>query len=168
MAIDFPRSIRALGNDRFRPSLVTLMITSLLLVAWFGWFFFAPIGQYETSNNFKIGRNGSVTVTLPTATVSRVQTGQNATLQLNPSAGASTTYNGQVLRIPNNGTTAELYFRELAQVPANAQGTVQIEVETTTPAALLLQAIRQSAASLNASPTPVSPAPAAATPVANP
>ncbi len=150
MAIDFPRSIRALGNDRFRPSLVTLIITSLLLLAWLGWFFLVPIAQNESITNFKIGRNGSVTVTLPAAAVSGVHVGQNATLQLN---SENKTYTGQVLRVPNSGTTAELYFRELARVPADAQGTVQVEVGTSTPATLLLQAIRQSAASLNAAPT---------------
>lgn len=159
MAIDFPRSIRALGNDRFRPSLVTLIITSVLLLAWFAWFFFAPIARYESSTNFKLGRNGSVTVILPAATLAHIQAGQNATLQFT-SGQAGTTYNGQVQRIPTTGSSAELYFRELAQPPANAQGTVQIEVENTTPAALLLQAIRQSAASLNAAPTPAVATPA--------
>lgn len=164
MAIEFPRSIRALGNDRFRPSLVTLIITSLLLLAWFAWFFFAPIARYETSTNFKLGRNGAVTVIVPTATLARLQVGQNATLQFNVAGQAGTTYNGQVQRIQTTGSSAELYFRELAQPPANAQGTVQIEVESTTPAALLLQAIRQSAASLNAAPASATPAATTPTP----
>lgn len=163
MAISFSRSIRALGNDRFRPSLVTLIITSLLLVAWFGWFLFAPIAQNEPITNLKIGRNGTVTVTLSATGVSRVHVGQNATLQL---IAENKTYTGQVLRVPNSGTTAELYFRELTQVPTNAQGTVQIEVGTTTPAALLLQSIRQSATSLNAAPASSPATTVATTPIA--
>jgi hypothetical protein len=156
MAIAFPRSLRALGNDRFRPSTVTLALTCLVLFAWFGWFFLSQIPMLESSTNFKAGRNGSVTATFPAATLARFKAGQPATLQLNVPDQTGTLYNGQVLRVQNASQTAnstiELYFPQLAQVPTNAQGTIQVQVETLTPATLVLQALRQSAASLNSAP----------------
>jgi hypothetical protein len=153
MAISFPRSLRALGSDRFRPSLVTLCITSLLLLVWFAWFWFASIPQYETSADLRVGRNGSVNVTLPAAARARVQPGQKATLTLVP-PGQRAMYNGEVLRVRETDGTAELYFPELAQFPMRSRATVQIEIETRTPASLVLDAVRQSAASLGtASPT---------------
>jgi hypothetical protein len=157
MAIEFPRSIRALGNDRFRPSLVTLGMTMLFLLVWFGWFFLAQIPTYESSTNFKIGRNGSVAVTFPAAAVSRLKEGQKAAMELDAPDQTKTTYEGQILRkqtaAQSTDSTVELYFPELAQLPANAQGTVRVEIETTTPVGLLLQAVRQSSGSLN-SPSP--------------
>jgi hypothetical protein len=163
MAIAFPRSIRALGNDRFRPSNVTLLISILFLLVWFGWFFLVPIPTYEASTNFKLGRNGSVAVTFPASALSRVQAGQPAILELNAPDQTKTTYQGEVLRKPaaaeNTASTLELYFPDFAQAPANAQGTVRVEIESTTPAALLLQAVRQSSGALNptsSSPTPTS------------
>ncbi len=55
MAIAFPRSIRALGNDRFRPSLVTLVLTILFLLAWFGWFFFRANPYHRIERKFQGG-----------------------------------------------------------------------------------------------------------------
>lgn len=163
MAIAFPRSIRALGNDRFRPSLVTLVITMLFLFVWFGWFFFAQIPTYEDTTNFKPGRNGSVTATFPAPALARLKEGQKAILDLNSPGQANVSYQGQVLRqrtaAQNTASTLELFFAELPQVPATAQGTVRVEIDTTTPAALLLQAVRQSARALNSPPPSATPPP---------
>lgn len=163
MAIAFPRSIRALGNDRFRPSFVTLVITMLFLLVWFAWFFFAQIPTYASSTNFKSGRNGSVTATLPAAALSRLKPGQKAILDLHTSDRTTTSYRGEVLRkqtaAQNTDSTLELYFPELPPVPANTQGTLRVEIETTTPAALLLQAVRQSAGALSSPPLSTTPTP---------
>lgn len=160
MAIAFPRSIRALGNDRFRPSLVTLLLTSFLLLAWFAWFFLAPIPQYESGTNLKLGRNGIVLATFPETVHARLRAGQPAILQLNTPNEPAATYEGQVMRVQDTAPTAQLYFPSLAQVPAIAQAAARVEIESTTPAALVIQAIRKSSTSLNAAPPPA----AAATP----
>lgn len=154
MAIAFPRSIRALGNDRFRPSLATLLVTSFLLLAWFVWFFFAPIPQFESGTNVKPGRNGIVLVTFPAAVHARLRAGQPAVLQIDVPGQTSATYQGQVMRVQDTAPTAQLYFAELAVVSPDAQAAARVEIESTTPASLLLQAIRQSSASLNPSPVP--------------
>jgi hypothetical protein len=157
MALAFPRSLRALGNDRFRPSLVMLFITAGLLLLWLGWFFLGQIPIYASSSTFRVARNGMVNATFPSATLTQIETGQKATLEVTAPAASSGLYVGDVLEVsdqPETQTQAQngnvqLYFEELITPTADITGTIQVEADSVSPAALLLRAVRQSTAALN-------------------
>jgi hypothetical protein len=150
MALSFPRSVRALGSDRFRPSLITLALVCILLIIWLGWFFFTPVPVYESSSTLRVERNGFVVVTFPAATLRRLHAGQPATLQITAPGSPAETLEGEVIRVRPAGTTGEgtvqVHFAALTPLPAGAQAAVQVQSALTTPAGLLLQAIREPAA----------------------
>jgi hypothetical protein len=156
MAIAFSRSLRALGNDSFRPSLVAVAVTGALLVAWLAWFLLAPIPIYTSSATFTVQRGNTLAVTFPPETFTRLTIGQKATLRTNISGAPAVTYTGTVLDIDQPGRTrpgaAFVYFDTPEMLPDNLTGEVQVQVETLSPAALVLRAARQSTAALNANP----------------
>lgn len=49
MPTSFSRSLRSLEADRFRWSLLGIVVGILLLAAWLAWFFFADVALYEVS-----------------------------------------------------------------------------------------------------------------------
>src|SRR5437879_12131773 len=54
MPTAFSRSLRALEADSFRPSLWALALVTALLSAGCGWFFFARVAVYETSDRARL------------------------------------------------------------------------------------------------------------------
>lgn len=160
MAIEFPRSVRALRNDRFRPSLAALTVTTVLLGAWLIWFFFSQIAVYESSTTFTLQSNGLVSATFPARVSARVMVDQPASVRLDVPGEPSITYSGRVARVnaPRGASegTVEIYFDADGALPANAEGVVQVQVESVSPAALVIQAVRQSAQASS----PAAPAPA--------
>lgn len=146
MAIAFPRSLRALNNDRFRPSRIALIIATLLLLVWMGWFFFGQIPLYETSTELSSAREGILSATFPAAAIDKIQVEQTASVRLDEPGKSSQTYNGRVYRVePARGqptSTVSIYFDSPPTLPDKIQGQVQVQVDTFSPAALVLQAIR--------------------------
>ena len=49
MSTSFPRTIEALRIDRFRGSLLVLLLVAMLLACWLAWFFLAAITRYEVT-----------------------------------------------------------------------------------------------------------------------
>lgn len=161
MAIAFPRSLRALNNDRYRPSLFALGITTGLLLVWLGWFFFGRISIYESTTTFTLKRGGIVSAVFTPEQLERIEPEQKATLRVNDSDDSSTTFEGQVSKVvPARGETpgtAEIVLENAPAPPSSSnsgqgaesvEGEVQVEVETILPATLLLRAVRQAAPSL--------------------
>jgi hypothetical protein len=157
MAIAFPRSIRALGSDRFRPTRATSLISAALALAWLGWFWLAPIPVYESSSLLQFGRNGMVEAAFSTQILPRLAPGQAATLRVDAPGESAASYTGQVLRINTEEARGELnvtlYFEALFPPPPEAQGTVQVQVSATTPVAFIWKTIRER----GALPAPFSP-----------
>lgn len=145
MALAFPRSLRSLKRDSFRPSLITLSITIVLVVAWCVWFLFSAIPMYEASTNFSVQRDGSLQVSFGDNILKRLQAGSPATLEIKQSGGV-TKYNGTVMDIlPSNRTrtgAAYIIFDTGKLLKPDTQGQVQIQIESITPAQLLLRAIQ--------------------------
>jgi hypothetical protein len=82
MALSFSRSMRSLHSDSFRPSLVTLIVVSILIAAWLVWLTFAPVTLYETSQDYQLQRDGSLVVRFPAQAMARFRPGQMANLAL--------------------------------------------------------------------------------------
>jgi multidrug resistance efflux pump len=51
MSIAFSRSLRSLGSDTFRPSILLIGLIALLLASWAIWLWFAKISIYSTSDH---------------------------------------------------------------------------------------------------------------------
>lgn len=89
MSLSFSRSMRSLHSDSFRPSLVTLIIVSVLVAAWLAWLVFAPITLYATSSDWQSQRDGSLIVRLPQEAIARVRPGQTAIVEIQNNANPS-------------------------------------------------------------------------------
>lgn len=161
MAIAFPRSLRALNNDRFRPSRTALIIATILLLVWMGWFFFGQIPLTETSTELSLEREGILSATFPGAAIDKMQVEQPASVRVDEQGKSSRMLNGRVYRVePAHGqatSTVSIYFDAPPTLPAKIQGQVQVQVDTISPAALILQAIHlpgQSEPAPTSTPTP--------------
>lgn len=145
MALAFPRSLRSLKQDDYRPSLITLGVTIVLVVAWSIWFFLAAIPMYEASTNFSVQRDGSIQVSFADAVLTRLKVGSPAILEVTRSAGVSK-FNGTVMDIvPSNRTrsgAAYIVFDTGKLLAPDTVGKLQVQVENVSPAQLLLRAIQ--------------------------
>ena len=148
MSIAFSRTTRSMNQDSFRPGLVGLATLILILVAWLAWFFLAPIPLYETSREFQVRRSGTLLVTFPPESLGRILPGQKAALSLSGAGGhPDQLYSAEVMNVPGRGEDAvEVYLFSppdaLAQQPL-PPGLVKVEVETVSPATLLLRSTGQ-------------------------
>ena len=150
MAISFPRSMRSLQSDSFRPSLATLIIASVLIVAWFAWLVFASVTLYETSQDWQVQRDGSLIVRFPQETIARLHPGQRATLQVSlvPNQ-APQQLPAIVADIPSRtqnhlaSDTVKVTLTSAALPPTATSGTVKIAVETVSPLTLITRATGQ-------------------------
>ena len=150
MSISFSRSMRSLQGDSFRPSLVTLIIASIFISAWFAWLVFAQITIYATSQDWEIQRDGSLIVHLPVESVARLRPGQRGTLetQVLPSQSARelpVIIADVPMRTQNHLAADTIRVASLAgPIPPTATGgTVKIAVETVSPLTLITRAAEQ-------------------------
>jgi hypothetical protein len=152
MSISFSRSMRSLQGDSFRPSLASLIIAGVLLLAWMAWLAFAPVTLYETSQDWQVQRDGSLIVRFPLETIPRLRPGQPATLTL--PAGANQppqTLSAMVADLPmrtqNRLAPDTVKVALLAgALPQEARGEIKIAVETVSPLKLITRASGQFAA----------------------
>ena len=54
MPTSFSRSLRSLEADRFRWSLVGIVVGIVLLATWIAWFFLARVALYEVSDQARL------------------------------------------------------------------------------------------------------------------
>jgi hypothetical protein len=141
MSIPFSRSLRSLKDDSFLPSVAGLAITSLFLIAWAGWFFFAKIAVSEISQQFQVNRDGSLQVTFPSHSLEHIQPGQTVALRIIVNRRIQT-IQGEVMDVKpkENSGQVRVYLYSDEIVKQNTQGQVQVEVEQVSPATLLLRA----------------------------
>jgi hypothetical protein len=150
MSISFSRSMRSLQSDSFRPSLATLIIASVLIIAWFAWLVFAQITLYATSQEWEFQRDGSLIVHLPTESVASLRPGQRGTLETQNLPGQSPREYPVVIadvpmRTQNHLAADTIKVTSLAgPIPPTATGgTVKIAVETVSPLTLITRAAEQ-------------------------
>ncbi|GEM_PF-1127250 len=103
MANSFPRTTRSLKMDSFQLSMTGLIFSILLVLAWMGWFFLAPISLYEASNEVKMQDDGSFLVQFPAAKVERMAAGQNAIVQFEGKFQVENKSNSGGMSVSSNG-----------------------------------------------------------------
>lgn len=148
MATTFSRTLRSLRADNFRGSSWLVFLGLVALIFWFGWFFLAQILIYATSQSASVQSSTQATAVFPLSEANRLHPGQVARLQLdglenNPSG----TLTGRVSGVEQTtqGLQVLLELQPAPGLPFQLQsgmkGTVKIEVEQASPAALVLRAI---------------------------
>jgi len=166
MATPFSHSMRAVHQDSSYANLVGLSIAILLIILWLLWFFLAPITLYTTGTIVQVTRSDSIIATFPQQAVDQIHPNQHARVwpQLVTSTEASADTQEQsdqsisatVLEIlgstDNNQILVELHGRwnrATANFISDSEtrdavvGTVEIEVETVSPATLVSRASGQ-------------------------
>lgn len=148
MAAPFSRSLRSLQIDSFRVSLIGMILASAVLLALIAWFFMARITLYENSANIQIGEDGRFLATFRPETMARLQVGQNAILRLNPGAeGGLISLPAMVIDRSLSSNQVELLILADISPQAFAGGgitaQVEVEVESVSPAALVIRASGQ-------------------------
>jgi len=149
MSISFSRSMRSLHGDSFRPSLATLIIASIFIIAWFAWLVFAQITLYATSQNWELQRDGTLIVHLSDDTVARLRPGQHATLEVastpnQPAQQLPAMIADTPSRTQNRLAPDTVKVTVLAPMPKGAtSGEVKIPVETVSPLTLITRAAEQ-------------------------
>jgi hypothetical protein len=158
----FSRSLRALETDHFQSSIRRLILIGVLMIAWLGWFFLAPITRYEVSETARFTDNLQVIAYFPPLALGYLRPGQLGQLRLDgfPSVQYSPlpvvveTVDAKIIE-GHLAVTLTLQPGVSSTLPQpGLTGQVAIESGHLTPVDLLLQAAGRSA-SLPASPTPV-------------
>jgi hypothetical protein len=139
--IAFARTIRALDADDFRASKIGSFFAILLLALWTWWFFTPRVPQYETSTHLELDHNSAIADFPPTT---QIHPGQPAQI-ISPDG---VTIQAQVENVRNEPTVTHVEFNLLlsAQSPAPSpqplRATASIEVARSSPASIVLRAIR--------------------------
>ncbi|MBN1994409.1 MAG: hypothetical protein JW953_17050 [Anaerolineae bacterium] len=146
MSISFSRSTRALNNDSFRPSLLGLSITMLVLAAWGVWFVFARVSLYETTTEAQIAP-GEVVATFTPEQIRRIHAGQEAIVNIQTTTTApAQSFRGEVMEVANRtqnrmeANTVRLAVVAASELPQEAsQVEVQVQVEQISPLLFVLR-----------------------------
>ena len=144
MSTPFSRTLRSLHADNFRGSAWLALLGLLALILWFSWFFLAQVLIYETSQSAIIQPEKKVTALFPLSATGKVQPGQTAQMQLEGLPGDIPARVSQV----EQTLQGLQVFLDLQPVPGSPvqlqpglKGTIKIETEQASPAALVLRAI---------------------------
>src|SRR5262249_41865038 len=136
--------------DSYRPSLAGLLIATVILLAWAGWFLWAPITVFATGQIVSATGDGTVTTLFDDKGAAHLQPGQPALIRLQgASAGADGAIRAKVADVTQRGAqTLVVLYAQLTPSNAGAftnsmTGEVDVEVEHISPAMLVLRASGQ-------------------------
>ena len=149
MPTPFANTLRSLNADRFHASLIGLGVALVLLIAWGSWFFLARMTIYEISASAVVARDGFILAEFPSTKSARIHRGQAAWLYpvldgvkqpVNITAVVT-----DITKSPSTEPTQVKLFpilkRNQVEILAEDQKIlVKIEVDSVTPAVLVLQA----------------------------
>jgi hypothetical protein len=148
MSVSFPQTMRSLKSENIRPSLFALIIIILLLAGWFMWFFFANVPVYQASTDLTINREGLLVATYSKQVASKIRLGQPVTLKLKQTTDhAAANLNGVVMDIlkttDEKYRNVEIYLFSPEEIPSSPSGQVMIEVDSVSPASLVVESTGQ-------------------------
>jgi hypothetical protein len=144
MSLQFSRSLRALRVDSFRPSRIGLFLGIILMGGLIIWFFTAKVTLYENSDSLQLSEDGRLMATFTPEGMKRIRKGQSAMLHIDAAGEQpAESLSAMVFDTQRDSNVAEILVTD-AQLPDGLQtgsvdGRVEVEVEYTTPAQLLLR-----------------------------
>lgn len=151
MSSPFSRTMRSVQADSVYPTLVGLIVAIIIFIAWNTWFFFAQVTLYEKSQSARLFKGEIVIAEFSAETLSRIQPGQPARLNIDGKLGKSVgTIPALVTDIINppkmtpriTGQVKLFAFTKpvpLIRSQDELTGTVEIEVGHLTPAQWVLR-----------------------------
>jgi len=148
MPTPFANTLRSLHADRFRASLIGLGVALVLLIVWGSWFFLARMTVFEVSASAVVAREGFVVADFPAAKLEPIRRGQSAWLYpVMDGAKKPVVVPAVVIGIIRSPSTeparVKLYplsDRDPSEIlPEGRNVRVEIEVESVSPAALVLR-----------------------------
>jgi hypothetical protein len=145
MSIPFTRSTRSMNHDRFIPSLVGIILISLVLILWMSWFFTGQLAVYATAISYQVREDGMLLGSFPADSLAQIIPGQQAELILPPQNGKSAApIQAEVMNIPaSDGEPVEIYLFS-TDLPAGAPtGQLKILMGKTTPAQIIWNSIQK-------------------------
>jgi hypothetical protein len=144
MAIPFTRSTRSMNHDRFLPSLVGLILISLVLILWMSWFFTGQLSVYTSAANYKIREDGMLLANFPAASLAQIKPGQQAELILPAQNGKnSQPIQAEVMNLPASaGEPVEIYLFGAELPEGTPAGQLKILTGKITPAAIIWNSIQ--------------------------
>jgi len=136
--------MRALRVDSFRPSRIGLFLAIVLMAALIAWFFTAKVTLFENSVSIQLAEDGRLLATFTPEGMKRIRQGQNATLHLDPIADQPAESLPAMVFETQFDSTEVVILIKTADTPESFKsgklsGRVEVEVEYTTPAQLLLR-----------------------------
>ena len=153
MSIAFSRSMRALKNDSFRPSITLMIFAMIFVAAWLGWFFLARLPVYETSTRVRLGPDGLVQTAFPAETADLILPGQPAFLFFGDENNAPA-LRAMVTDVNYNfdsGVLVELLplDEDLSDLEESTPHITRVEIEISrrSPAILIMEAAQQNSSS---------------------
>lgn len=140
---DYTKSAFSISTDNLLVRLFAAACLAFLLVAWVLWFFLANLSFYEVSKSATINTNGAIVAQFEAQTIKRLKVGQYALFQ----SKSTTTTSSTSIRLHITKIDTKSHYVELWSVDPNTlknqkerTGQVKVEVETVTPATLVLRA----------------------------
>jgi hypothetical protein len=149
MPTPFANTLRSLNADRFHTSLIGLSVGLVVLIAWGSWFVLARITIYEVSAAALVAEGGIVIADFPSATPGRIRRGQAAWLYpVKDGAKQPVKVPAVVvgfIRPPSAEPARVKLFTVLDRrlnemLPEDQKVRVEIEVESVSPAVMVLRA----------------------------
>ena len=146
MAIAFSRSLRSLQADRWRGTVVALLVAIVLLAAWLGWFFFASIAFGERGRVLTIDDNGFLIAEFPNTSLTKLKRGQAASiLPDNSSATPSSPIPAIITDVAADdlapGQIRLAFSSRQGQLHNPSQAQVEVILDRLSPAQLVLRHI---------------------------
>jgi hypothetical protein len=144
MSLQFSRSLRALRVDSFRPSRIGLFLAILLMGVLIAWFFMAKVTLYENSASLQFTEDGRLMANFTPEGMKRVRQGQTAMLQIDAGTDQpAESLPAMVFDTQADSNAAEILVKT-NEIPESLKtgklnGRVEVEVEYSTPAQLLLR-----------------------------
>jgi hypothetical protein len=144
MSLQFSRSLRALRVDSFRPSRIGLFLAIILMGGLIAWFFTAKVTLYENSTSLQFSEDGRLMANFTPEGMKRVRQGQTAMLHIDAGTDQpAESLPAMVFDTQADSNVAEIMVKS-NDVPESLKkgtlsGRVEVEVEYTTPAQLLLR-----------------------------
>jgi hypothetical protein len=147
--------MRSLGRDHFRPTVFGIVIAVGLLLAWAFWFFWSELTLYEVSQTARILEGRQVVAEFQAErSLGRIRPGQRATFRLDAFSWVQYgVLRAEVQRVESSGQgenlNVVLILEDVEHFPIDIEpglrGTIAIEVERISPAALVLRAAGKTA-----------------------
>lgn len=148
MPSPFARTLRSIESDKFNLSLISTAVAITIIVAWSIWFFFSQITIYVDSTVIDIKGDGYIETRLSATDMKNVRQGQNAIIIFDGELGDELgVVSAMVNQIERGATEAlvQLYapyqFAELNAINTEPSGVIRIQIETTSPANLIMRAL---------------------------